>query len=250
MQLKDKVTAIIGGTSGIGKAIASRFLLEGAKVAATSSNPAKVEATAALISKYHEPLICTVDVRSAAQLATFYENVRQTFGRVDVVINCAGTHLKKPTLEVTDNEWENVININLNGLFFSCREAGKVMSRQQSGVIINIASLGSYVALRDAAAYCASKAGVLALTKNLAVEWADMGIRVNAIVPGVFQTELNAKALADEERRKTILSRTPMKRFGRVEELAAVAVYLASDSASFTTGAAVNIDGGFLATGI
>jgi NAD(P)-dependent dehydrogenase (short-subunit alcohol dehydrogenase family) len=250
MQLQDKVAVVVGGTSGIGKAIATRFLEEGAKVIATSSNLEKVKATAEEIRKYHEPLIEAIEVRSSSQLAAFFKKVQQTFGRIDVVVNCAGTHLKKPTVDVTDDEWEKVIDINLNGLFFSCREAGRIMLQQKFGAIINIASLGSYVALRDAAAYSASKAGVLSLTKNLAVEWADFGVRVNALVPGVFQTELNKKALADEERRKTILSRTPMKRFGDVRELASIAVYLASDAASFTTGAAFNIDGGFLATGI
>ena len=250
MRLQSKVAVVIGGTSGIGQAVARGFLREGAKVVASSSNAEKVAAMAEEIKQYHAPLSRAVNVCNSAALAALYAEVRATYGSLDVVVNCAGTHLKKPSLEVSDDEWKRVIDINLNGMFYSCREAGKIMTGQRSGSIVNVSSLGSFVALTDAAAYCASKAGVVALTKNLAVEWASLGVRVNAIAPGVFQTELNAKALADPARRETILRNTPMKRFGNVEELVGGVVYLASDEASFTTGATLAMDGGFLALGI
>jgi NAD(P)-dependent dehydrogenase (short-subunit alcohol dehydrogenase family) len=250
MKLQNKVAVVIGGTSGIGQALARGFLREGAKVVATSSNPEKVAAMAEEAKQFHAALARPVDIRDSAALAALFAEVRATYGSLDVVVNCAGTHLKKPSADVSDDEWKRVMDINLNGMFYSCREAGKIMIEQRSGSILNVASLGSFVALTDAAAYCASKAGVVALTKSLAVEWATLGVRVNAIIPGVFQTALNAKALSDPARRETILRNTPMKRFGNVDELVGGAVYLASDAASFTTGSTLVMDGGFLALGI
>lgn len=250
MKLQNKVAVVIGGTSGIGQALARGYLREGAKVIATSSNPGKVAAMAEEVKQFHAPLVRPVETRDSAALAALFTEVRATYGSLDIVVNCAGTHLKKPSVDVSDDEWNRVMDINLNGLFYSCREAGKIMTAQRSGSIVNVASLGSFVALTDAAAYCASKAGVVALTKSLAVEWATLGVRVNAIVPGNFQTALNAKALSDPARRETILRNTPMKRFGNVDELVGGAVYLASDSASFTTGSVLVMDGGFLALGI
>jgi NAD(P)-dependent dehydrogenase (short-subunit alcohol dehydrogenase family) len=250
MRLQSKVAVVVGGTSGIGQAVARGFLREGAKVVATSSNPEKVAAMAEEVKAFHAPLARPVDACNSAALAALFAEVRATYGSIDVVINCAGTLLKKPSLEVSDDEWKRVMDINLNGMFYSCREAGKIMTQQNSGSIVNVASLGSFVALTDAAAYCASKAGVVALTKSLAVEWATMGVRVNAIVPGFFQTALNAKTLSDPARREMILRNTPMRRFGNVEELVGGAVYLASDGSSFTTGSTLVMDGGFLALGI
>jgi len=250
MKLQNKIAVVIGGTSGIGQALARGFLREGAKVVATSNNPEKVAAMAEEVKQFHAPLVRPVDTRDSTALAALYAEVRTNYGSLDVVVNCAGTHLKKPSVDVSDDEWKRVMDVNLNGLFYSCREAGKIMTGQRSGSIVNVASLGSFVALTDAAAYCASKAGVVALTKSLAVEWATLGVRINAIVPGNFQTALNAKALSDPARRETILRNTPMKRFGNVDELVGGAVYLASDSASFTTGSALVMDGGFLALGI
>jgi len=250
MKVQNKVAVVIGGTSGIGQAVARAFLREGGKVVATSSSPEKVAAMAEEVQQFHTPLARSVDVCNSTALQALYVEVRATYGSLDVVVNCAGALLKKPSLDVSDDEWRRVIDINQNGMFYSCREAGRIMTQQRSGSIVNVASLGSFVALTDAAAYCASKAGVVALTKSLAVEWATLGVRVNAIVPGVFQTPLNTQALSDPARRETILRNTPMKRFGNVDELVGGALYLASDAASFTTGSALVMDGGFLALGI
>jgi NAD(P)-dependent dehydrogenase (short-subunit alcohol dehydrogenase family) len=157
---------------------------------------------------------------------------------------------RTPTLDLPEAEWTNILNTNLTGTLRACQVFGRHMLERGYGRIVNIASLNSFVALSEVAAYAASKAGVASLTRSLAVEWSKKGVTVNAVAPGVFRTDLNAQLLDSTPRGQELLMRTPMGRFGKTEELIGATVYLASDSASFVTGQILVVDGGFLASGV
>jgi NAD(P)-dependent dehydrogenase (short-subunit alcohol dehydrogenase family) len=171
------------------------------------------------------------------------------FGAVDILVNSAGVTKRVPTLECAEADWNRIMQVNLKGTLYGCQAFGSEMLGRGRGTIINIASLSTYVAFHEVAAYGASKAAVAALTRSLAVEWACSGVRVNAIAPGIVPTELNRKLL-DSARGKELLLRTPMRRFGMAEEVVGAAVYLASDLSGFVTGQVIPVDGGFLASGV
>ena len=251
--LEGKVAVVAGGTSGIGRAIALGLAGAGADVAPLSRHRDKVEETAAEIEKLtgKRPPVHAVDVLDCSATQDTFETIAKELGSLDILVNSAGAILKKPSVEVTEDEWDRVVDTNLKALFFSCQAAARLMIASGSGgKIINIASLGSYVALNEVASYCASKAGVLSLTRALGREWAHHNINVNAITPGVFLTPLNEHLLAIKERREMYTSRTPMGRIGTVDELVGAAVYLASPASDFVTGEAITVDGGFLAMGV
>jgi NAD(P)-dependent dehydrogenase (short-subunit alcohol dehydrogenase family) len=192
----------------------------------------------------------TVDVTNRDSIEALRESIMDALGRVDIVVNAAGFTQRKPTLAVSDGEWSALLDTNLQGVLRTCQTFFPALQASGRGRIINIASLGSYVAFHEVAAYCAAKSGVLSLTRSLGCEWARDGVCVNAIAPGVFPTELNRALLEGTERGKEILVRTPMKRFGTPEELVGAAVLLASDGASFITGQCIVVDGGYLASGV
>ena len=169
---------------------------------------------------------------------------------MDILVNCAGRTKRTPTLDLSDEEWNGILETNLTGTLRTCRVFGRHMIERRYGRIVNIASLTSFVSMMEVAAYSASKAAVASLTKSLAVEWSRHGVMVNAIAPGVFRTALNQNLLDTTPRGQELLMRTPMGRFGKVEELAGAAVFLASDAASFVTGHMLVVDGGFLASGV
>jgi NAD(P)-dependent dehydrogenase (short-subunit alcohol dehydrogenase family) len=251
LELTDKVAVVIGGTSGIGRAIAHGLAEAGADVVPTSRRMEQVEAAAREIEERgRRSLRIASDVGDRASLRQVLDLCLETFGKVDILVNSAGRTLRAPTLDFTEEDWNAILETNLTGTLRACQVFGRHMLERGYGRIINIASLSTFVALFEVAAYSASKAAVASLTKSLAVEWASGGVCVNAIAPGVFRTALNQKLLDETARGQEFLLRTPMKRFGRVEELAGAAVFLASDAASFITGEVLVVDGGFLASGV
>jgi NAD(P)-dependent dehydrogenase (short-subunit alcohol dehydrogenase family) len=251
LELTGKVAVVIGGTSGIGRAIAHGFADAGADVVPTSRRAEQVEVAATEIEERGRRSIrVSSDVSDRNSLQLVLEETIKAFGKVDILVNSAGRTKRAPTLDFSEDDWNDIIETNLTGTLRACQVFGRHMLDREYGRIINIASLSTFVALHEVAAYSASKAAVASLTKSLAVEWSPRGICVNAIAPGVFRTALNTKLLDESERGREFLLRTPMKRFGKVEELAGAAIFLASDAASFVNGEILTVDGGFLASGV
>jgi NAD(P)-dependent dehydrogenase (short-subunit alcohol dehydrogenase family) len=249
--LTNRVAVVIGATSGIGKAIALGLADAGAAVVPTGRRAELVEkAVSEIQSRGRESLAITADVAETDSINKLAKAVLERFGKVDILVNAAGITVRRPTAEVSDAEWNEIINTNLTGMHRACRAFGPQMIEKRYGRIINIGSLTSLVALQEVTAYGVSKAGVAALTKSLAVEWAPYGICVNAILPGVFRTALNEGLLDGTDRGRELLMRTPMRRFGQPEELVGAAIFLASAAASFVTGHLLAVDGGFLASGV
>lgn len=251
LDLSGRVAVCIGGTSGIGRAIAHGLADAGADVVCTSRRQDQVDAAAAEIeSKGRRTLRVASDVSDNASLEALLGECTAAFGKVDILLNSAGRTKREATLDVSDEDWNAILETNLTGTLRSCRVFGRHMVANGYGRIINIASLSTFVSLYEVAAYSASKAAVASLTKSLAIEWAKHGVNVNAIAPGVFRTALNQKLLDETPRGQEFLTRTPMGRFGNVEELAGAAIFLASEAASFVTGEVLVVDGGFLASGV
>ena len=251
LELTNKTAVVIGGTSGIGLALTKALAQAGANVVPSSRRVEQVRSAALEVERLgRRSLTQTCDVTDDASLAQLLKSVCDKFGSVQILVNSAGRTKRTPTLELPDSEWEAILETNLTGTLRACRVFGKHMVERGYGRIINIASIASFVALYEVAAYSASKAGVAALTKSLAIEWARSGVCVNAIAPGVFPTELNAALLNGTERGREFLMRTPMGRFGKLDELAGAGVFLASDAASFVTGHLLVVDGGLLASGV
>ena len=251
LELSGKVAVVVGGTSGIGRAIAHGFAQAGADVIPTSRREEQVDVAAREIEELgRRSLRVASDVSDRASLERVLSEAVEAFGKVDILVNSAGRTKRAPTLDFLEADWNDIIDTNLTGTLRACQVFGRHMLERESGSIINIASLSTFVALYEVAAYSASKAAVGSLTKSLAIEWSSRGVRVNAIAPGVFRTALNHKLLDETERGREFKLRTPMKRFGNVEELAGAAIFLASDAASFVSGEIIAVDGGFLASGV
>jgi len=251
LDLNGKTTVVIGGTSGIGLALARGLAQAGANVVPTGRREELVRKTAAeIVALGRRSLAEICDVTNDASVERLLQSACAEFGSVQVLVNCAGRTKKMPTLDFPESEWDAIFETNLKGTLRACRIFGRHMIERRYGRIINIGSLSSLVGLYEVAAYGASKAGVASLTKTLAIEWATSGVCVNALVPGVLRTDMNAALLDGTERGKEFLLRTPMRRFGKVEELVGAAVFLASDAASFVTGHLLVVDGGMLASGV
>jgi NAD(P)-dependent dehydrogenase (short-subunit alcohol dehydrogenase family) len=248
--LHGKRAVVLGGTSGIGYAVALALAGAGADVVASSRRKDAVEETARAVERLGvRTLRRTSDVADRRSLESLRERVEDELGPVSILFNCAGITQRIPTLECSEELWNTIMDVNLTGTLRACQVFGRGMVERGYGRIVNIASLATFVAFMEVAPYGASKAAVGALTKSLAVEWARHGVTVNGIAPGIFPTALNS-AIIDSPRGQELLARTPMRRFGKVEELAGTAIFLASDEASFVTGEIVVVDGGMLASGV
>ena len=251
LSLAGRVAVVVGGTSGIGRTLALGLAQAGAQVVASSRRQAEVDAVGRELGRLGSPPIgLACDVLDRASLVALRDAVVAKHGTVDVLVNCAGRTKKVPTLEMSDEDWSAILETNLTGTLRACQVFGAHMLERGYGRIINIASLSTFVALFQTAAYSASKAAVASLTKSLAVEWGHRGVRVNAIAPGVFRTALNQALLDGTERGREFLLRTPLRRFGKLEELVGAAIFLSSEAASFVNGEVLVVDGGFLASGV
>lgn len=247
--LDAKYALVIGGTSGIGKAIARGYLEAGARVIVAGRDTEKLGRALEDLAPHGEVYGYQADVSDQAGLRGLVGITLAHHGRIDVLVNCQGITLLKAAEEFTPDDWDMIINTDLKSVFFACTEVGRHMLGRGSGAIVNIASLASHRGWPRSVLYAIAKTGVLSMTQTLAAEWAARGVRVNAISPGFFMTELNRDKMSPE--RKTLaLARTPAGRFGEVDELVGAAIYLASPAATFVTGETIAVDGGFLASGL
>ena len=249
--LSGKSAVVIGGTSGIGRALALGLAEAGADIVPTSRRSDLVAQTASEVEALgRRSLRCPSDVQDRGSLEHVLAKTIEAFGKADILINCAGRTKRAPTLDLPEEDWNVILETNLTGTLRAAQVFGAHMLERGYGRIVHIASIASFVALFEVAAYGASKAAVASLTKSLALEWGPRGVCVNAIAPGVFPTDLNRSLLEGTERGREFLTRIPMKRFGDVNELCGAAVFLASDAASYVNGEIVVVDGGFLASGV
>jgi NAD(P)-dependent dehydrogenase (short-subunit alcohol dehydrogenase family) len=251
LDLTGRVAVVIGGTSGLGRAIALALAEAGADVVASSRRPELVEEVAAAITALERrTLVQTVDAGDRPSIDHLRDVTVDCLGCVDILVNAAGYTSKKPAQAFSETEWLDIPNANVTTAFRACQSFYPLLKESGRGRVINIASVSSFRGCYKVAPYGSDKAALVALTQTLAVEWGAEGINVNAIVPGVFPTTLNAGLLHGTPRGQEFLTRTPMRRFGKPEELGGVAVLLASDAASFITGETIAVDGGFLASGV
>jgi NAD(P)-dependent dehydrogenase (short-subunit alcohol dehydrogenase family) len=251
LDLTSKTAVVIGGTSGIGLTLAKGLARAGANVVATGRRADLVKSAAEEIRALgRKSLAITSDVTDRGTIEALLTAAEAEFGHVDILLNSAGITRRTPTLEVSETEWNGILETNLTGTLRACQIFGRKMVERKQGRIVNIASVSSGRGFFEVAAYAASKAAVVSLTKTLAVEWAPYNVCVNALAPGVFPTDLNRALLDGTPRGKEFLVRTPMRRFGNLEELVGAAVFLSSDAASFVTGHVLTVDGGFLASGV
>lgn len=245
-QLIGKTAVVTGGGRGIGRALAIGLAEAGADVAVLSRTKEELNETAAEIEKAGgKAYPITADLTSRGDIETAVGKIIEQSGQIDILINNAGMNIRTPALEVTDEEWHQIVETNLHSAFIMSQTVAREMKKcGNGGKIINISSVGGHVALRTGVVYAATKAGLIQMTKTLAMEWAQYGIRVNAIGPWYFKTPLTEKLLADETYLNEILAQTPMKRVGDLQDLVGPAVFLASEASAYVTGQTLFVDGG------
>lgn len=245
--VQDKVTLVSGASRGIGKALAAGFASRGAKVIITGRNEDTLAAAAKEIAVDGnvEPLVC--DVASVDSITAAVEHVYRSYGRIDTLVSVAGVNIRQPATAFSEEDYDFVVDINLKGAFFIAQQVGKRMLEQGSGSIINIDSLNTYAPLKNVAPYALSKAGVVMMTRSLAVEWGPRGVRVNTLAPGFVLTDLTQKLWSDPAMQAWGETNTPLSRLGKPDDMVGTAVFLASDASAFMTGQVIRVDGGFSA---
>lgn len=250
-RLDGRHACITGGSSGIGREIALAYRKAGARVTVVGRDQAKLDTVAAELAGDlgGKRLAYAAELRKVAAIREVADAIEADHGPIDILVACQGTTVIKPVLEVSEAEYDTVVDTNLRSVFFTCQEIGRRMVERRSGAIITIASLASHQGWANAAAYAASKWGVVGLTQTLAAEWGDAGVRVNTIAPGFFMTDMNRDRMP-EARKAEARKRNAMHRMGELEELTGAAIYLASPASAFVTGATLRVDGGYLVTGI
>lgn len=247
--LRGKAAIVIGASRGLGQGMAKALAEAGADLALVARTPSSLEKLAEEIEGGgRRCLALPTDVSRPSEIQAVVDRVIEFFGKIDILINSQGTQVRKPALEMTEQDWDGLMSINLKSVFFSCQIVGRQMIKQGKGKIINVASLTSIIGLANISIYGASKGGVAQLTKALAVEWAPHHINVNAILPGYYQTEMTADLFKNEERAKWVLSRIPLGRTGLPEDLAGTVVFLSSEASDYITGQIIPVDGGWLAS--
>ncbi|GIX49003.1 MAG: beta-ketoacyl-ACP reductase [Candidatus Tectimicrobiota bacterium] len=251
MKLQGKVAIVTGSSMGIGEAIARLYAREGAKVVVNSRQYERAQAVAEAIAREGgEAIAVAADVSRYAEVERLVQQAVATWGRLDIMVNNAGTNAIAPSLELSEAAWRQVLDTNLTGVFFGCQAAARVMARQGGGVILNISSIFGEVGVPKRAAYCASKHAVNGLTKVLGAEWAPYGIRVVALNPAYIRTAMDMSDMqVGNYTEEDITLRTPLGRYGTLEEVARVALFLVSDDASYVTATAINVDGGWVGYG-
>jgi NAD(P)-dependent dehydrogenase (short-subunit alcohol dehydrogenase family) len=247
--LAGRTALVIGGSSGIGRVIALGYRQAGARVLIAGRRQDKLDAVAVELEQPDIVAAYSLDARSVPALASLAETIEAAHGPVSILVNCQGTTVIKPALDISEAEYDTILDTNLKSVFFACTAFGRHMVARGEGAIVNISSLAAHTGWKDAAAYAASKWGVAGITQSFAAEWGGHGVRVNAIAPGFFMTELNRERMS-EERKAEARRRNAMKRMGELPELVGAAVFLASDAARFITGTTLRVDGGYLASGI
>jgi NAD(P)-dependent dehydrogenase (short-subunit alcohol dehydrogenase family) len=247
LDLSQKVAIVTGASQGIGREIALCLARWGAQVTLAARNTERLADTARLVQETGgKACVVTTDITSAQQIQTMVDTTLERFGHIDVLVNNAGIMQQQPLLELTESDWHRVLDTNLTSMFLTCQCVGKHFVAQQQGKIINIASHWGFIGVSNVAAYCASKGGVVQLSRALAVEWARYNITVNVVAPGYIATEMNAEARHAEGLRNYMLRQIPLRRFGEPEEVGHTVAFLSSDAANFITGQTLVVDGGQL----
>ncbi len=246
--VRDKVTLITGGSRGIGRGIAEGFAERGAKVVICSRDEDVLKSASAEISTDENPVSYEVcDVAKSDDIKTCVANVMQQHGRIDILINVAGVNRRKPAADVTEDDYDFILDINLKGAFLMCQGVGRHMIDQGGGVQINIESLNTYAPLKAVAPYAMSKGGMMMMTRSLALEWGPNNVRVNSLCPGFILTDLTNKLWSNPNMQEWADQNTPLKRLGVPEDMVGASLFLASDASAFMTGQCIYVDGGFSA---